>query len=273
MSISTTRPARAGEWTALAVAPGEDHGFDPYSVADAVRDHPAGPACPSPPDSPSWKEPAMTSERADAVGPNAEPGLDEDPHAEPLTDGGPHAEPLLDGDPLPWSEVAPRLGTVGPCWLTVAGPDGSPHTRPVLAVWAAGTLHVAMSPRSVKARLLDRDPRCTLAAALGDLDVVVEGRALRVRDGLDAVAEAYAAAHGWEVEVRDGAFWGEGAPTAGPPPYEVRRLRPALGYAFGTTEASLTRATRWRFGGAGTDPGVVRSRVARGGSERLTGPQ
>lgn len=52
----------------------------------------------------------------------------------------------------------------------------------------------------------------------------------------------------WHVTVRDGAFHGaEGAPTAGPPPYDVYEVRPATAYAFGTEEPA--RSTRWRFGG------------------------
>jgi hypothetical protein len=59
------------------------------------------------------------------------------------------------------------------------------------------------------------------------------------------VAEAYAAKYGWRVAIRDGAFVADGAPTAGPPPYDVYELTPATVFGFGTDEQH--GATRWRF--------------------------
>jgi hypothetical protein len=48
------------------------------------------------------------------------------------------------------------------------------------------------------------------------------------------VAEVYMNKYGWPVIVRDGAFYADGAPTAGPPPY-----------GFPWDEMFLP--TRWRF--------------------------
>lgn len=166
---------------------------------------------------------------------------DRKPPAEPL------AEPLLDGDPLAWDEVTGRLRSKAPSWLSTRDADGFPRTRPVLAVWLDGVPHLAASPGSRKASNLHGDPRCTLAVSGAGLDVVVEGGAAVIRDGavLDAVAEAYARDYGWQVEIRDGALWAEGAPTAGPPPYIVWQVEPALAYAFGTDESTMARSTRW----------------------------
>jgi hypothetical protein len=52
---------------------------------------------------------------------------------------------------------------------------------------------------------------------------------------------------GWHVTVRDGAFHHEtgGAPTAGPPPYDVYELRSTVAFGFGTDETFVP--TRWRF--------------------------
>ena len=59
------------------------------------------------------------------------------------------------------------------------------------------------------------------------------------------VAEAYDAKYGWRLTVRDGAFHdAEGAPTAGPPPYDVYELIPTTAYGFGTD--GTFAPTRWR---------------------------
>ena len=69
-------------------------------------------------------------------------------------------------------------------------------------------------------------PSAVVYATLGatGMDVVVEGVAARVDDDatLQRVAAAYDAKYGWPVTIVDGAFDAPyGAPTAGPPPYEV----------------------------------------------------
>lgn len=160
-----------------------------------------------------------------------------------------HAEALLDGEPLAWTDVCAAVRAAGPLWLTTSDRDGAPHSRPVLAVWLDDVPHLAASPSSRKAAHLGADPRCALAVSVPGLDVVVEGRAAVVRDRalLDRVAEAYAQDYGWIVAVRDGALWADGAPTAGPPPYEVHRIRPTVAHAFGTDEATAARSTRWTW--------------------------
>jgi hypothetical protein len=78
---------------------------------------------------------------------------------------------------------------------------------------------------------------------------VVEGSALKVREEetLRHVAEEYASEYDWHVTVRSGAFHGtEGAPTAGPPPYDVYEVIPKTAFGFGTDE-SFSPA-RWDFG-------------------------
>jgi hypothetical protein len=92
------------------------------------------------------------------------------------------------------------------------------------------------------------DPRCVLTVGCAGIDFVVEGTAARVTadDRLRRVAALYASKYDWHVTVRHGVFDGaEGAPTAGPPPYQVYALTPqvVLGFATDGTLAS----TRWRF--------------------------
>lgn len=76
------------------------------------------------------------------------------------------------------------------------------------------------NPRARKGRNLAGDPRCSLAVHGDGLDLVVEGTTAKVTDEatLHRVADAYGSKCEWPVSVRDGAFWADGAPTAGPPP-------------------------------------------------------
>jgi hypothetical protein len=120
--------------------------------------------------------------------------------------------------PTPWARAGAILEAVpATYWLATVRPDGAPHVRPVLAVWVDG--------------------------------LVLEGRAVKVRDAatLRRVADAYARVYGWRVTVRDGAFHDtQGAPIAGPPPYDVYEAAPTTAFGFGTDETLVP--TRWRFG-------------------------
>lgn len=160
------------------------------------------------------------------------------------------AMPLLPDDTRPqptWADVSRHLAEADTFWLATIRADGAPHVMPVLAVWSDGALHFVASRTSRKAANLSRDTRCTISTTTPGIDLVVEGRAARVSDEtrLRNVAATYAAKYDWHVDVRDGAFFGEGAPTAGPPPYDVYEIMPTTIYAFGTTESF--GATRWRF--------------------------
>ena len=146
-----------------------------------------------------------------------------------------------------WSAAFQRLAEAGTYWLATVREDGSPHVMPVLAVQAEGSLYFSASAGTQKARNLRRDHRCTLTAQAASTDLVVEGDAAIVRDAaaLGAVATAYATKYGWTVEVRDGGLYGEGAPTAGPPPYDVYLLTPRKAFALPTDDAEA--GTTWQF--------------------------
>jgi hypothetical protein len=121
------------------------------------------------------------------------------------------------------------------------------------AVWVDGGLFFSAGPGTRKARNLTRDARCVVTVEVEPLDLVVEGEAVPVRDAatLRRVADVYASIYGWHVTVRDGAFHDtEGAPTAGPPPYDVYEVRPTVAFGFGTDETIVP--TRWRFGAGET---------------------
>ncbi|MGH8903569.1 MAG: pyridoxamine 5'-phosphate oxidase family protein [Egibacteraceae bacterium] len=153
-----------------------------------------------------------------------------------------------DATPTPWSEGGARLGSADTYWLATTRPDCRPHVVPVLAVLVDDALHFVAGASTRKARNLARDSHCVVTARGPSLDLVVEGEAAKVRDEakLQRVAAAYASKYEWHVTVRDGAFHGaEGAPTAGPPPYDVYEVTLTVAFGFGT-DGSLN-STRWRF--------------------------
>jgi nitroimidazol reductase NimA-like FMN-containing flavoprotein (pyridoxamine 5'-phosphate oxidase superfamily) len=152
-----------------------------------------------------------------------------------------------DTTPTPWAEARNRLADADSYWLATVRPDGLPHLVPVLAVWVDGALHFVASPTSRKAKNLARDAHCVITARREALDLVVEGTAAKVSDEarLHRVAEVYMTKYGWPVTVRDGAFYADGTPTAGPPPYEVYEVAPTMTFGFPTDETFSP--TRWRF--------------------------
>lgn len=166
-----------------------------------------------------------------------------------LDDRTPSAEPYLGGDavPLPWSRALEELAGARTFWLASVHPHDRPHLAPVLGVVAGGALHVAANDASRKVRNLARNPE-VVASTHGDaLDLVIEGTVSHLDQdaSLEEVARAYATTYGWQVEVRGGALHGQGAPTAGPPPYHVHRIEPRC--AFGFPIDGVLTPTRWVF--------------------------
>jgi nitroimidazol reductase NimA-like FMN-containing flavoprotein (pyridoxamine 5'-phosphate oxidase superfamily) len=152
--------------------------------------------------------------------------------------------------PMPWSEAERRLAGARTYWLATTGPGPRPHVRPVLAVWVDGALHTTSSPAARKARNLAGNDRCSFSVSADSVDVVLEGTAAKVTDTghLQRVADAYRDKYGWPPTVVDGAFDAPyGAPTAGPPPYEVYEITPTVVFGFGTDEDHAPRSARWTF--------------------------
>ncbi|AUS77094.1 hypothetical protein C1701_00545 [Actinoalloteichus sp. AHMU CJ021] len=151
--------------------------------------------------------------------------------------------------PIPWEEARDSFAAASTYWWSTASGD-HPTLRPVLSVWVDDAPHVSTSPVTRKSRPLAASPTTTLACQTGIADTVVEGTTTRVTDPatLRAVATAYATKYGWSPSVVGDALGGEeGAPTAGPPPYEVYRITPRRAYAFGIDEDHGARSTRWVF--------------------------
>jgi nitroimidazol reductase NimA-like FMN-containing flavoprotein (pyridoxamine 5'-phosphate oxidase superfamily) len=152
--------------------------------------------------------------------------------------------------PMPWSEARRRLAEADTYWMATTAAGGRPHVRPVLGVWVGESLHTTSSPAARKAHNLAGNNRCSFSLSVDAVDLVLEGAAAKVVDPehLQRVADAYRAKYGWPPTVRDGAFDGPyGAPTAGPPPYEVYEITPTVVYGFGTDEEHAPRSTRWQF--------------------------
>lgn len=142
---------------------------------------------------------------------------------------------------LPWSEARTRLAAAQFYWLATVHPDGRPHVRPVLAVWVDGAMYTTTNSSARKARNLEYNPRCAITVRSDNLDLVVEGDAAKVREDttLQRVATAYGSKYDWPVTVRDGALDAAyGAPTAGPPPYEVF----GFGRRWSSASAPTTRS-------------------------------
>jgi general stress protein 26 len=135
-------------------------------------------------------------------------------------------------EPTPWADTARALEQAELYWLTTVRTDGRPHVTPLIGLAVDSTVFFCTGLREQKARNLDANPRVALTtgcnAWAAGLDVVVEGVAVRVTDGLQRIADAYEAKYGsdWHFEVGDGVF-GSGELAAA-----VFRIEPSKVLAF-----------------------------------------
>ncbi|MFC4033666.1 pyridoxamine 5'-phosphate oxidase family protein [Streptomyces polygonati] len=154
---------------------------------------------------------------------------------------------------FPWSRARDQLAAepvdvvAVPYFLSTAGPDGAPHTVGIGALWDDGDLYFTSGPGTRKSRHLAANPACTIAVRLPDLDLVLDGEAVRTTEAstLERVAARYRA-RGWPAEATDDGFTAPfSAPSAGPPPWYLYRFafRTAVGVGIKEPEG----ATRWRF--------------------------
>jgi hypothetical protein len=157
---------------------------------------------------------------------------------------------------LVWDRVHDQLragsfGTETPFFLGTVRADGRPHAAGIGAVWFEGDFYFTSGPGTSKSRNIAANPAATLSTRLAGIDVVFDGEAQRVTDRatLEAVVAVFAA-DGWPATLtRDGtAFTAPySAPSAGPPPWLLYRLR--YSKAIGVATAEPYGATRWRFEG------------------------
>lgn len=154
-------------------------------------------------------------------------------------------------DALPWSRPRDLLAAGvffgRPAFLGTVLPDGIPHSAGIGAIWMDGDIYFTSGASTRKARNLAANPACTISAKLETLDIVFEGKAERVTDGviLERVA-ALCRETGWPVQVENGAFTGPfNAPSAGPAPWDLYRF--TFHTAIGNATTEPHGATRWRF--------------------------
>jgi len=144
------------------------------------------------------------------------------------------------------SQPAPEAHNARTTWLSTVNADGSPHVTAVGALWLDGAFWFQTGSGTRKRRNVDRDPRCSIAVSIRDADIVVEGDAAREDDPavLARLAKAWTD-QGWPAEVDES---GSGitapfnAPSQGPPPWGVFRVRPRSAVVtLGTEPGGLTR--------------------------------
>ena len=144
------------------------------------------------------------------------------------------------------SAPAPDAHNARTTWLTTVNQDGSPHVTPVGAIWLDGAYWFQTGAGTRKARNVGRDPRCSIAVAVRDADVVVEGDAARVTDAamLERASKAWSE-NGWPAQPDEsgaGITAPFNAPSQGPPPWHVYRVEPRSAVvALGTEPGGLTR--------------------------------
>ena len=174
----------------------------------------------------------------------------------------PATEKNLDGYGTPaidWGRVEKRLASHIPLepdsegpgrhttWLATTNPDGSPHVMPLGALWIDDAFYFTSGPGTRKSKNIAKHSESAITLSTHDFDLVFEGEPERVTDqeDLERIAKVYGKGE-WHPEVEDGAFVAEfSAPSAGPPPWYLYRLRPKRIYALGTSEPY--GATRFDF--------------------------
>lgn len=151
--------------------------------------------------------------------------------------------------PVRWEDVEQRFRKGGWFWLATVRPDGTPHAVPVFAAWSETAFFVASKDTARKSRNLAANGRCVVMTDSGDLHMIVEGDARRVRDEgtLRRASEAFKAVYDWPTVVQGDKLDAEyGAPTSGGPPYDIFEIAPTKAFALPTDGESFT-PTRWRF--------------------------
>ena len=132
-------------------------------------------------------------------------------------------------------------------WLTTLNPDGTPHVTPIGRVQIDGVWYFNSGPATRKSRNIAANPRCVVSIATHPFDLVLEGSAERVT-AVPNCGPSRGLYRTVGPPSSTGALTAEySAPSAGPPPWHVYRIKPATVYAFGTAEPG--GATKFVVGG------------------------
>jgi nitroimidazol reductase NimA-like FMN-containing flavoprotein (pyridoxamine 5'-phosphate oxidase superfamily) len=103
-----------------------------------------------------------------------------------------------DAQPISWEATREAIERAQLFWISTVRADGRPHVTPLVAVWLDGALCFSTGPGEQKAHNLAANPQVVLTTGCNDwrsgVDVVVEGRAVRVTDAarLQRLAQAWA---------------------------------------------------------------------------------
>jgi nitroimidazol reductase NimA-like FMN-containing flavoprotein (pyridoxamine 5'-phosphate oxidase superfamily) len=119
-----------------------------------------------------------------------------------------------EAEATPWAETRDALERAELYWITTVRPDGRPHVTPLIGVAEDRIVYFCTGLEEQKGRNLEHNDRVALTTGNNrwesGLDVVVEGRAVRVTDdeSLQRLADAWEAKYGseWHWEVADGMF-------------------------------------------------------------------
>jgi len=101
-----------------------------------------------------------------------------------------------------WEDARAALESAELSWIATVRADGRPHVTPLVAVWLDDALHFCTGETEQKAVNLRGNQNVILLTGCnlwdGGMDVVVEGRAVRVTDHstLQRLAEAWT--HKWD---------------------------------------------------------------------------
>lgn len=147
--------------------------------------------------------------------------------------------------PTPWAKARGQLTTAKCYWLSTVRPSARPHVATIAAIWMDDALHFTTGTEERKAKNLAKNSRCAIttgSAALRGLDVVVEGKAVRVSGAsLRRLARAYRNKYRrrFRLQVRDEALYHQGDRIL------AFRLAPTKALGFG--KGRMFSQTRWRF--------------------------
>ena len=138
-------------------------------------------------------------------------------------------------EPTPWAEAFGALERAELYWITTVRADGRPHVTPLIGVAADDAVYFCTGLDEQKGRNLQHNDHVALTTGNNTwakgLDVVVEGRAVRIDDDeeLQRLAAAWEEKYGaeWHFDVGDGMFrHSDGGGAA------VFRVEPAKVLAF-----------------------------------------
>jgi nitroimidazol reductase NimA-like FMN-containing flavoprotein (pyridoxamine 5'-phosphate oxidase superfamily) len=152
-----------------------------------------------------------------------------------------------------WEDARAALEAAELFWIATVRADGRPHMTPLVAVWLDDALHFCTGESEQKACNLRSNQKVVLMTGCNrwtdGMDVVVEGRAIRVTDHgtLDRLAEAWRGKWDGRWEYVPGP---EGFAPDGRESVLVFTVRPDKVFAFAKGGFSHTRHSFAREDGA-----------------------